>query len=282
MTLSAADRLAKLNALATQAGLRTRSGRALRFVPQDPDERGVPYEDHVDRTGEVPTRTGGEGALHDLYNALMWLAWPRSKATLNRLHVGEAAVATARAAQTERPSGAGRGPLRDALTLFDEGGLVWACTEADLNRMLRDFQWHTLFGAERDRVRTHVFVRVFGHALLQKLERPYKSITAHAWVLVTRRVDPASLDVSLAQALDAWAEPSGPDHRPATSFCPLPVLGLPGWWPANESPDFYRDERIFRPGRSRRLQSPLERVGRSLPGSVPAEEGPDSGGQGAG
>lgn len=241
----------------------------------------MPYEDHVDRTGEIPTRTGGEGALHDLYNALMWLAWPRSKATLNRLHVREAAAASPRAGPAE-PPGAGRGPMRDALTLFDEGGLVWACTQTDLNQMLRDFQWQTLFGAERDRVKAHVFVQVFGHALLQKLERPYKAITAHAWVLVAPRADPASLDVSLAQALETWAEASRADHRPATSFCPLPVLGLPGWCPANESPDFYRDERIFRPGRSRRLQSSPERVGRSLPGSVPAEEGPDSGGQGAG
>ena len=28
---------------------------------------------------------------------------------------------------------------------------------------------------------------------------------------------------------------------------PLPVLGIPGWWPANENPGFYADTAVFRP-----------------------------------
>ena len=30
-------------------------------------------------------------------------------------------------------------------------------------------------------------------------------------------------------------------------FLPLPVLGIPGWWPANEDLEFYRDKQVFRP-----------------------------------
>jgi hypothetical protein len=26
----------------------------------------------------------------------------------------------------------------------------------------------------------------------------------------------------------------------------LPVLGIPGWWAANDSPDFYADAEVFR------------------------------------
>jgi hypothetical protein len=33
-------------------------------------------------------------------------------------------------------------------------------------------------------------------------------------------------------------------------FAPLPVLGIPGWWPANEDPRFYGDKTVFRPGRA--------------------------------
>ena len=36
---------------------------------------------------------------------------------------------------------------------------------------------------------------------------------------------------------------------PAKPFLPLPVLGVPGWWPANENPGFYDDADVFRPAR---------------------------------
>ena len=32
-------------------------------------------------------------------------------------------------------------------------------------------------------------------------------------------------------------------------FTPLPVLGVPGWWPANGAAGFYDDEQVFRPSR---------------------------------
>ena len=286
IAVSGPARLERMNALARQADLRTLSGQLLCFVPQDALPAGQSYEVHVHQTGEVPTRTDGEAGLHDLYNALMWLVWPRSKAQVNALHACQGACET---------HATGRGTLRDTLTLLDESGLIWACGEDDLNQALRDFQWARLFQTHRTRVRDRVTARVFGHALLHKLERPYKAITAHAWVLHTTASDPATLDALLAQALRALptlGDPtvpaasspaqSGVKQRPAGAFCPLPVLGLPGWCAANESADFYRDEKIFRPGRSRHLQSASERVGRSLRVPAPGEEGPDSGGQGAG
>ena len=30
-------------------------------------------------------------------------------------------------------------------------------------------------------------------------------------------------------------------------FVPLPVLGVQGWWPANEEMGFYEDPQVFRP-----------------------------------
>lgn len=68
---------------------------------------------------------------------------------------------------------------------------------------------------------------VFGHALLEKLTTaPRKALTAHVLL-----VDP--LDLSAAD----WA---------AKPFCPMPVLGVPGWCPANEDPAFYDDPAVFR------------------------------------
>ena len=45
----------------------------------------------------------------------------------------------------------------------------------------------------------------------------------------------------LALAIDRLASPR--------DLAPLPVLGIPGWWPTNDAPAFYDDARYFRPGR---------------------------------
>ncbi|MCU0951000.1 MAG: DUF3025 domain-containing protein, partial [Burkholderiaceae bacterium] len=79
----------------------------------------------------------------------------------------------------------------------------------------------------------------FGHALLDKLQRPYKAITAHAITLF----GPAhqDLDAALAQHLAGALDPA--------ALRPLPVLGIPGWWPANAQAAFYDDAAVFRPAR---------------------------------
>ena len=51
--------------------------------------------------------------------------------------------------------------------------------------------------------------------------------------------------------LDAWLAGEIHAQQWATKpFTPLPVLGVPGWWPANETPDFYADTQVFRPPRA--------------------------------
>jgi len=46
-------------------------------------------------------------------------------------------------------------------------------------------------------------------------------------------------DTVLAMDEAAWA---------AKPFSPLPVLGVPGWWPANADHRFYDDPAVFRLG----------------------------------
>jgi hypothetical protein len=49
-------------------------------------------------------------------------------------------------------------------------------------------------------------------------------------------------------AIDAWlAQDLQADKLAAKPFCPMPVLGVPGWWPANEEASFYADTGVFRP-----------------------------------
>jgi hypothetical protein len=228
------DRLLLLNRLAAGRSLRTASGRPLRFVDAACADDADAYEASIADTGLVPTRLEGSGALHDLYNALAWLRFPGIKARLNALQ----------AAQIARDGiGPRRGALRDAVTLFDENALLWVCDDPEPTRALREFDWGRLFVALRARLPDTVAVWVVGHALLEKLETPYRAITAHAWpVALHRGADAGQVDAAVAAALQA-APPRAAD------FCPLPVFGLPGWCDDNRDPAFYDDRAVFRPGR---------------------------------
>ena len=112
-------------------GLSTAHGRPLRFVPprDRTDRERRYYELHIAQTGEVETRPEN---WHDLFNALAWLTYPRSKAAINAQH---AAILEERGdAEAKR-----RSPERDALTLFDEGGVAVMSSDPAFFDMIRDF-----------------------------------------------------------------------------------------------------------------------------------------------
>ena len=87
---------------------------------------------------------------------------------------------------------------------------------------------------------------LFGHALTEKLVSPYKSITGHVY----RAPVPPELGDDVA-AWDRWLAARLTAAELATKpFTPLPVLGVPGWWLANQDPAFYDDAAVFRPPRT--------------------------------
>ena len=98
----------------------------VRFVtPREHTERERRYyELHIAATGEVETRAEN---WHDLFNALAWIAFPRAKAAINAQH---AAILEERGEAEARR----RSPERDALTVFDEGGVVVASSSPDTVR----------------------------------------------------------------------------------------------------------------------------------------------------
>jgi len=206
----------------------------VRFAPGDAAAPGEAYEAFIRRTGLVPTRDN----LHDFFNGLVWMRFPLSKAQLNRLQ------AQAIAAQGV---GAVRGPVRDAITVLDENGallLAPPTVAAVLWPALLARDWHGLFVTHRA-LWAQARLVLFGHALMEQLVSPRKPITAHVWVLPFEPSgdDPLSaLDAALAADLSA-------PRLAAKPFTPLPVLGVPGWWPDNEDPLFYADTSVFRPAR---------------------------------
>lgn len=189
------------------------------FIEQAALPEGEPYESFIARTHCVPTRDN----LHDLFNGLMWLSYPKTKRRLNVIHAEEIIA---------RGGAAGaRGPLRDALTLFDENAALLQAPTG-LVEALRSRNWKALFVEQRSEWRS-ARLALFGHALLEKLMQPRKAITAHVWLVEDLSDDTIASSLTSARLA-------------AKDFFPLPVLGVPGWWPANENPAFYDDADVFR------------------------------------
>lgn len=199
----------------------------VRFVPQADLPAGTAYEQFIFETRHVPTRDG----LHDFFNGLVWLHFPLAKQRLNELQ----------AAQIARDGvGAVRGPVRDAITVFDENAALLRAPDALWDALVAR-EWTRLFGELRPLWREAQLV-LFGHALLEKLVTPRKAITAHVLRVQADAAALPALDGWLARHLDA-------DLLARKPYQPLPVLGVPGWWPGNEEPAFYADAGVFRPPR---------------------------------
>lgn len=210
-------------------------GRPLRFVP--PKDDGLAYECRVWESGEVETRPDH---WHDYFNALVWLSFPETKRAVTAAHVA-----------AMQAQGEARGRVRDALTHFDECGIVVLSTRVDLLDLLRNFQWKSLFVDHRAEVRACMRFVVFGHATYESLLQPFRGLTAKAvlyevgpeWLALMPDALNAAVDCRLAADLS-----SGRYVRPR-DFQPLPLLGIPGVTAASEDAAYYDDAWQFRPGR---------------------------------
>jgi len=219
-----------------------------------PGAKDAYYEIKVYETGCVETRPDN---LHDFFNALAWLAFPRTKARINALH----------AAEIPR-EGARRGALRDLLTIFDEGGAIVKCEDPALVALLRNCHWKTLFWENRDKVRASMRILVVGHAVLEQALEPRPGITCKAIVV------PAAADPDAAAL--RWLERRAPGDSPRI-LSPLPIFGYPGWHRDGERADFYDDARYFRPAAVKSepesARQPLRESAEESPGSAERDAG---------
>ncbi len=236
--------LPRLQEIIARADVCNASDMPLQLVPPATGA-GESYEQRLHARGELEFR---ERNWHDLFNVLVWLTFPRAKAALNARH--NAAPSPDRAG--------GRGPVRDALTLFDESGVIVLSADTGLLQMIREFRWKPLFLEHRAAVIAGMDFVPFGHALCEKALAPYKGITGRGLLLEVEQdflAQPAAerlMQIDRRLALHI-ADPRTLRHTHELS--PLPVLGVPGWCADNEDPVYYDDRDHFRPGRMRRLPS---------------------------
>lgn len=234
-----ADALNALAASASRVAL-TGGGLPVRFCIPDPAD-ATHYERRIFEGGRVDTRPGN---LHDLFNALAWLAFPRLKAALNARHVAQLPL-----------DGNQRGPLRDLLTLIDEGGVLVACTPESLGAfeaLIRGFHWQALFWERRAKVLGDMRFVLAGHSAYEKALTPYPGITCKAVFIET----PRSLVHGPVEELASWLDEHAaafvmalPQTATPRQLAPLPVFGYPDWLAESNQAGFYADRRWFRPGR---------------------------------
>jgi hypothetical protein len=230
--------LEELTALAESAT--TARGKPLRFVkPRERNDRERRYyEQHIVETGEVETREN----WHDLFNALAWITYPRSKARINAQHA--AILEEGGEAEARR-----RSPERDALTLFDEGGIVVACTSPALLRLIVGFEWKELFWARREELQEKARFFVFGHACYEQALTPYVGMVSKTLFVPVSEfffmLAPESQLEEVDKLVDHHFESRARFASPK-SMAPMPVLGVPGWHFAAQDEAFYDDSEYFR------------------------------------
>ena len=213
--------------------LNRQGGAPVRFAPQSDLPEGESYEAHIFERGTCPTRQN----LHDFFNGLCWIAMPLAKRRLNELQAAQIAAAGV---------GGVRGPVRDAITVFDENGALLEAPPA-LWQALLAREWRRLF-VELRPLWSQARLTVFGHALLEKLAHPRKDLTAHVWAVAGASGGLQHLDRWLAQQLTA-------DLLAAKPFTPLPLLGVPGWCAENQNFSFYDDSLVFRTAGHKNLKT---------------------------
>ena len=207
-----------LNSFAEEKNLKNENGKTIRFVP--PSRADPYYEVHLFETGQVQTRPDNK---HDLFNALVWLAFPKTKARINAMHAAEIP-------REQAHNGGRRGRLRDLLTIFDEGGAIAACS-GEVAELVRRASWSELFLEHHRELR----IVVLGHAVLEQALAPHPGITCKVIF-----ADPSrDLDTQAAH----WLATTGKTPR---DLPPLPVFGYPGWFKGSGEAAFYSDQRYFR------------------------------------
>lgn len=252
------------------------------FVHSKESLGALEYERRV-QTGLIPTRD----LSHDWYNGQVWLAFPKVKQLINALHVQDVGGCVE---QPDRPPANGRSRLRDALTLFDESGALLLTTEWSLCTALLQHDWKTLLLDRRESWSARGRVLLLGHGLLDSMSKAHKGLCAKVVPVQVPSLDmrPPELQRLMLLVVEQLRGPG--------NLSPLPVMGIPGWFPESEAPGFYQDSAVYRAKPTRRVSSSHERLafvwdgstlalgkcaGQSLP-EFQGEESPDSSEHGAG
>jgi hypothetical protein len=203
------------------------------------------YEQIIHQQHIIPTRPN---SWHDLFNGLIWLQFPQTKRLLNQQHVED----------IEQYGLSPRTLRRNNLTHFDECGVIVTYQRSDqrsdvfaqLIESLKQHQWHSAFVENRQCWGHQINSFIFGHANLEMLLQPFIGLTGKFLAVEVERdfsalpylEQVAQIDELLVKQIlqsDMFSK-----HKPLS---PMPLLGIPDVWDANNASSFYDNTDYFRP-----------------------------------
>jgi len=189
---------------------------------------GMHYEQRIFQSGQIATR---EDNWHDLFNAMMWLKYPRLKSALNARQWNDVHLHGLKT----------RTPGQCAITLFDEAGANVTMPD-EIPECWKLNDRHGLFIDHADAwLSGRARVAVFGHALLDHALVTETLLVAKCIVLEDKADLPLSLD-GIADAI--YSENRLLANRELRT---LPLCGIPGWHSASDSAEFVRTAACFSP-----------------------------------
>jgi hypothetical protein len=205
-----------------------------RFVSQDAAllAAGLHYEARIAQ-GRIATRPEN---WHDLFNAMVWMRHPALKHALNRQQCR----------QIERMGTRERSPAQQALTQFDESGVVVQVRDRALLDLWDRHDWTALFHANAACWGNGdiAVAAVVGHALMEQMLVPGRLLVGKCLVVLGDPVD------AIARVVESIS--SGTSLVSPTDLRPLPLSGIPGWH-AEQGEAFYGEMDYFRPLREGRV-----------------------------
>ncbi|MBQ4863565.1 DUF3025 domain-containing protein [Pseudoalteromonas sp. MMG013] len=219
------------------AYLKNSNGQQVSFVPDSQfQEETRYYEQIIYETGHIPTR---EQNWHDLFGALIWCLFPKTKSLLNKSHIDD----------IDQYGLKQRSKHRNALTLFDECGVVMAITDEQIKTDLRAHNWHSVFVSKRTQWGKAIQPFIFGHANYEMLTQPFIGLTGKVLcIVVETSFSTLTLQQQYAYLDDILYTRIAYEGilKDNSQMSPLPLLGIPGWCEENEDAKFYDNTDYFR------------------------------------
>lgn len=197
---------------------------------------GLHYEQRI-LQGRIATRLHN---WHDLFNAMIWARHPGIKLALN----------AQQCRHIEQMGPVERNRAQQALTQFDETGVIVRVRDASLLSAWDQHDWATLFHTHAAHWRNGdiAIAAVIGHALMEQMLVPGRLLVGKC--LVVQGEDDVVCVARVAEAIRASDVLAAP-----AELRPLPLAGIPGWHQRQDL-GFYAQADYFRPLREGRSYRP--------------------------